>query len=103
MEKSKRSIGILVAPFNFAERKPFAIPNPTISLTKATGRATRYLESVLSKLALGLVVNCRRLLGRDQLAAGGLLALVVCAALNLSPLLESVNRQPSSSSFLQQR
>jgi hypothetical protein len=89
MEKSKRSIGILVAPFNFAERKPFAIPNPTISLTRATGRATRYLESVLSKLALGLVVNSRRLLGRDQLAAGGLLALVVCAALNLSPLLES--------------
>lgn len=79
-----------MAPFNFAERKPFAIPNPTISLTKATSRATRYLESVLSKLALGLVVNSRRLLGRDQLAAGGLLALVVCAALNLSPLLESV-------------
>lgn len=71
-------------------------PNPTISLTQATGRATRYLESVLSKLALGLVVNSRRLLSVGQLAASGLLALVVCAALNLSPLLESIHRQPVS-------
>ena len=87
--------------FQFAERIPlnfFAIPNPFISLTQATGRATRYLVSQLSKLALGLSINSRRLLGLGQLAASSLLALVVCAALNLSPLLESViSCQPSKS------
>lgn len=77
--------------FSLIDKTVAAVPNPNhISRTEATGRATRYLESILSKLALGLVVNRRRLLGVGQLAASGLLALVVCTALNLSPLLESV-------------
>lgn len=70
---------------------PSAIPNQTSpSPTSTTSRTTaRYLVSVLSKLALGLVSNGGRLLGMDQLAPGGLLALVVCSTLNLSPLLKS--------------
>ena len=96
-----RLIGLPVHTFNSLKEYRlyfFAIPNPFISLTQATGRATRYLVSQLSKLALGLSINTRRLLGLGQLAASSLLALVVCAALNLSPLLESViSCQPSKS------
>ena len=68
--------------------------HPIPSQTQATSRATRYLVSEGSELALGLLVNTRRLLGVDELAASGLLALVVCTALNLSALLKSVRRTP---------
>lgn len=78
--------------FSLKDKKPVAAePNPNHkSLThKQPAEQHGILVSVLSKLALGLFVNRCRLLSVGELAAGGLLALVVCAALNLSPLLES--------------
>lgn len=50
------------------------------------------LITVSSELSLGGIGNLGSALGLDELSPGSLLALVVCGALDLSPLLESVEK-----------
>ncbi len=57
---------------------------------ESTFGSTTSLITVFRKLLLRLGVDLRRLLGVRDMLAHNLLALIVCRALDLSPLLEPV-------------
>lgn len=90
-EGEKKKVDRFAVHLSLKHNRNRSRSHPIPSQTQATSRATRYLVSVLSKLGLGLLADSRRLLGVEELTAGSLLALVVGAALDLSPLLESGN------------
>ena len=73
------------------QNRPRSQPRPVTQTQQP--RFIRYLVAILSELALGLAVHVRTLLRLGKVAASGLLALVVCLALDLPPLLESVENK----------